>query len=126
MGTGEGEGVNRRGQEEDQAMRIIERLRKLKKGAEERQQAYNTMEQYFEELGKKLTNDEIQKSFANAISDLAGGMQEAGIIRCREHPHANGYGGKYKETTTTFINNSNKKKHPLYCVLKCCWSCSCF
>jgi hypothetical protein len=82
MGTGEeegaagGEGVNRRGQEEDQAMRIIERLRKLKEGAEERQQAYNTMEQYFEELGKKITNDEIQRSFANAISDLAGGIQE--------------------------------------------------
>ncbi len=83
MGTGEeegaagGEGVDRRGQEEDdQAMSIIERLRKLKDGAEERQQAYNTMEQYFEELGKKLTNDEIQRSFANAISDLAGGIQE--------------------------------------------------
>ena len=84
MGTGEegggkgaGEGVHRRGQEqEDQATRIIERLRKLKEGAEERQQAYNTMEQYFEELGKKLTNDEIQRSFANAISDLAGGIQE--------------------------------------------------
>jgi hypothetical protein len=80
MGTGEegaGDGgVNRRGQEEDHAMRIIERLRKLKEGAEERQQAYNTMEQYFEELGKKLTNDEIQRSFANAISDLAGGIQE--------------------------------------------------
>jgi hypothetical protein len=76
MGTG-GEGVDRRGQEgEDQAMRIIERLRKLKEGAEERQQAYNTMEQYFEELGKKLTDDEIHRSFANAISDLAGGMQE--------------------------------------------------
>ena len=84
MGTGEegggkgaGEGVHRRGQEqEDQAARIIETLRKLKKGAEERQQAYSTMEQYFEELGKKLTNDEIQRSFANAISDLAGGIQE--------------------------------------------------
>jgi tyrosyl-tRNA synthetase len=77
MGTGEGEeGVNRRGQEEDEAMRIIERLRKLKKGAEERQQAYSTMEQYFEELGKKLPNDEIQRSFANAISDLAGGLEE--------------------------------------------------
>ena len=77
MGTGEGEGVDRRGQEgEDQAMRIIERLRKLKEGAEERQQAYNTMEQYFEELGKKLTNDEIHRSFANAISDLAGGLEE--------------------------------------------------
>jgi tyrosyl-tRNA synthetase len=75
MGTGEG--VGRRGQEgEDQAMRIIERLRKLKEGAEERQQAYNTMEQYFEELGKKLPNDEIQRSFANAISDLAGGLEE--------------------------------------------------
>jgi hypothetical protein len=80
MGTGEeggaGEGVDRRGQEEDQAMSIIEKLRKLKQGAEERQQAYNTMEQYFEELGKKLTNDEIQRSFANAISDLAGGIEE--------------------------------------------------
>jgi hypothetical protein len=78
MGTGKegGEGVDRRGQEEDQAMRIIEKLRKLKQGAEERQQAYNTMEQYFEELGKKLTNDEIQRSFANAISDLAGGIEE--------------------------------------------------
>src|ERR687896_1410728 len=83
MGTGEeeegaggGRGVDRRGQEEDQAMRIIERLWKLKEGAEERQQSYNTMEQYFEELGKKLTNDEIQRSFANAISDLAGGIQE--------------------------------------------------
>jgi hypothetical protein len=77
MGTGEGEGVDRRGQEgEDQAMRIIERLRKLKEGAEERQQAYNTMEQYFEGLGKKLPNDEIQRSFANAISDLAGGLEE--------------------------------------------------
>ena len=76
MGTG-AEGVDRRGQEqEDQAVRIIERLRKLKEGAEERQQAYNTMEQYFEDLGKKLTNDEIQRSFANAISDLAGGIQE--------------------------------------------------
>ena len=75
-GAGGGEGVDRRGQEEDQAMRIIERLRKLKEGAEERQQSYNTMEQYFEELGKKLTNDEIQRSFANAISDLAGGIQE--------------------------------------------------
>ncbi len=75
-GAGGGEGVDRRGQEEDQAMRIIEKLRKLKHGAEERQQAYSTMEQYFEELGKKLTNDEIQKSFANAISDLAGGIEE--------------------------------------------------
>jgi hypothetical protein len=75
-GEGEGEGVDRRGQEEDQAMRIIEKLRKLKQGAEERQQAYSTMEQYFEELGKKLTNDEIQRSFANAISDLAGGIEE--------------------------------------------------
>jgi hypothetical protein len=41
MGTGEeegaeGGGVDRRGQEEDQAMRIIDRLRKLKEGAEER------------------------------------------------------------------------------------------
>ena|GEM_PF-4953959 len=26
-----------------------------------------------------------------------------GIIWCREHPHANGYRGKYKETTTTLI-----------------------
>lgn len=77
MGTGTGEGVDRRGREgEDQAMRIIERLRKLKESAEERQQAYNTMEQYFEELGKKLPNDEIQRSFANAISDLAGGLEE--------------------------------------------------
>ena len=81
MGTGEeegagGRGVDRRGQEEDQAMRIIERLRKLKEGAEERQQAYSTMEHYFEELGKKLPNDEIQRSFANAISDLAGGLEE--------------------------------------------------
>ena len=75
-GAGEGEGVYRRGQEEDQAMSIIEKLRKLKQGAEERQQAYNTMEQYFEELGKKLTNDEIQRSFAYAISDLAGGIEE--------------------------------------------------
>ncbi|MDQ3562552.1 MAG: hypothetical protein M3382_06100, partial [Thermoproteota archaeon] len=75
MGTGEGaEGADRTRQEgEDQAGRIIETLGKLKKGAEERQQAYNTMEQYFEELGKKLPNDEIQRSFANAISDLAGG-----------------------------------------------------
>lgn len=77
MRTGEGEGVDRRGQEgEDQAMRIIERLRKLKVGAEERQEAYSTMEHYFEELGKKLPNDEIQRSFANAISDLAGGLEE--------------------------------------------------
>ena len=81
METGEEGGVeagaDRRGQEqEDQAMRIIEKLRKLKKGAEERQQAYSTMEQYFEELGKKLPNDEIQRSFANAISDLAGGLEE--------------------------------------------------
>jgi tyrosyl-tRNA synthetase len=82
MGTGEeggaggGEGADRRGQEEDQAMRIIKRLRKLKEGAEERQQAYSTMEHYFEELGKKLPNDEIQRSFANAISDLAGGLEE--------------------------------------------------
>lgn len=82
MGTGEeggaggGEGADRRGQEEDQAMRIIEKLRKLKEGAEERQQAYSTMEHYFEELGKKLPNDEIQRSFANAISDLAGGLEE--------------------------------------------------
>ncbi len=76
-GKGAGEGVHRSGQEqEDHAARIIETLRKLKKGAEERQQAYSTMEQYFEELGKKLTNDEIQRSFANAISDLAGGIQE--------------------------------------------------
>jgi len=40
LGTGEeegagGEGVDRRGQEENQTMRIIERLRKLKEGAEE-------------------------------------------------------------------------------------------
>ena len=84
MGTGEegggkgaGEGVHRSGQEqEDQAARIIETLRKLKKGAEERQQAYSTMEHYFMELGKKLPNDEIQRSFANAISDLAGGLEE--------------------------------------------------
>jgi tyrosyl-tRNA synthetase len=81
MRTGEegkgGVGVDRTGQEgEDQAMRIIERLRKLKAGAEERQQAYSTMEHYFEELGKKLPNDEIQRSFANAISDLAGGLEE--------------------------------------------------
>jgi tyrosyl-tRNA synthetase len=78
MGTGDKEeGANRTGQEgEDQAGRIIETLRKLKAGAEERQQAYSTMEQYFEELGKKLPNDEIQRSFANAISDLAGGLEE--------------------------------------------------
>src|ERR687894_593125 len=79
MGTGEEEGAGggRRGQEqEDQAARIIETLRKLKKGAEERQQAYSTMEHYFMELGKKLPNDEIQRSFANAISDLAGGLEE--------------------------------------------------
>jgi rubrerythrin len=77
MDVGTGEGVDRRGQEqEEQAMRLIETLRKLKEGAEERQQAYKTMEQYFEELGKKLTNDEIQRSFANAISDLAGGIEE--------------------------------------------------
>jgi rubrerythrin len=83
MGTGEeegaggGEGVDRRGQEqEDQAAKIIKTLRKLQKGAEERQQAYSTMEHYFEELGKKLSNDEIQRSFANAISDLAGGLEE--------------------------------------------------
>jgi tyrosyl-tRNA synthetase len=80
METGEeggaGAGADRRGQEEDQAMRIIEKLRKLKEGAEERQQAYSTMEHYFEELGKKLPNDEIQRSFANAISDLAGGLEE--------------------------------------------------
>ena len=77
-GKGAGEGVGIRGQEEqeDQAARIIETLRKLKKGAEERQQAYSTMEHYFEELGKKLPNDEIQRSFANAISDLAGGLEE--------------------------------------------------
>jgi aspartate/glutamate racemase len=53
-GAGGGEGVDRRGQEENQTMRIIERLRKLKEGAEEIQQAYNTMEQYFEEVGKNL------------------------------------------------------------------------
>jgi hypothetical protein len=82
MRTGEeegkgGVGADRTGQEgEDQAGRIIERLRKLKAGAEERQQAYSTMEHYFEELGKKLPNDEIQRSFANAISDLAGGLEE--------------------------------------------------
>jgi len=77
MGTGEGVGVQRRGQEqENQAAKIIETLRKLKKGAEERQRAYNTMEHYFEELGKKLSNDEIQRSFANAISDLARGLEE--------------------------------------------------
>jgi hypothetical protein len=76
-GKGAGEGVHRSGQEqEDQAARIIETLRKLKKGAEERQQAYSTMEHYFMELGKKLPNDEIQRSFANAISDLAGGLEE--------------------------------------------------
>jgi uncharacterized protein YkuJ len=80
MGTGEeegagGGGVDRRGQEEDQAMRIIERLRKLKEGAEERQQAYNTMEQYFEELGKKLTNDEIQRSFAMRFQTLREGYR---------------------------------------------------
>jgi hypothetical protein len=75
--TGEGAGVDRTGQEgEDQAGRIIETLRKLKKGAEETQQAYGTMEHYFEELGKKLPNDEIQRGFANAISDLAGGLEE--------------------------------------------------
>ena len=72
-----GVGADRTGQEgEDQAGRIIETLRKLKVGAEERQQAYSTMEHYFEELGKKLPNDEIQRSFANAISDLAGGLEE--------------------------------------------------
>lgn len=82
MGTGEeegkgGVGADRTGQEgEDQAGRIIETLRKLKVGAEERQKAYSTMEHYFEELGKKLPNDEIQRSFANAISDLAGGLEE--------------------------------------------------
>jgi hypothetical protein len=82
MGTGEeegkgGVGADRTGQEgEDQAGRIIETLKKLKAGAEERQQAYSTMEHYFEELGKKLPNDEIQRSFANAISDLAGGLEE--------------------------------------------------
>lgn len=82
MGTGEeegkeGVGADRTGQEgEDQAGRIIETLRKLKVGAEERQEAYSTMEHYFEELGKKLPNDEIQRSFANAISDLAGGLEE--------------------------------------------------
>jgi rubrerythrin len=77
-GKGGGEGVGIRGQEEqeDQAARIIETLRKLKKGAEERQQAYSTMEHYFEELAKKLPNDEIHRSFANAISDLAGGLEE--------------------------------------------------
>ena len=76
-GKGAGEAVHRSGQEqEDQSARIIETLRKLKKGAEERQQAYSTMEHYFMELGKKLPNDEIQRSFANAISDLAGGLEE--------------------------------------------------
>ena len=65
METGEeggvGAGADRRGQEqEDQAARIIETLRKLN----------------FVELGKKLPNDEIQRSFANAISDLAGGLEE--------------------------------------------------
>jgi hypothetical protein len=76
-GKGAGEGVHRSGQEQEgQAARIIETLRKLKKGAEERQQAYSTMEHYFMELGKKLPNDEIQRSFANAISDLAGGLEE--------------------------------------------------
>jgi hypothetical protein len=70
-------GVAGRGQEgKDQATKIIKKLSKLKKGAEERQQAYSTMEHYFEELGKKLPNDEIQRSFANAISDLAGGLEE--------------------------------------------------
>ena len=78
MGTEEGGGerVHRTGLEEDPAMRIIETLSKLKKGAEERQQVYSTMEHYFAELGKKLPNDEIQRSFANAISDLAGGLEE--------------------------------------------------
>ena len=85
MGTGEeqeakggvGEGVHRtRHEGEDPTMRIIETLSRLKKGAEERQQAYSTMEHYFAELGKKLPNDEIQRSFANAISDLAGGLEE--------------------------------------------------
>jgi len=81
MGTEDGEaggaGVDGRGQEEeDQAARIIKKLSKLKKGAEERQQAYSTMEHYFEELGKKLPDDEVQRSFANAISDLAGGLEE--------------------------------------------------
>ena len=83
IGTGEEEGkaevgADRTGQEEgeDQAGRIVETLRKLKAGAEDRQQAYSTMEHYFEELGKKLPNDEIQRSFANAISDLAGGLEE--------------------------------------------------
>src|SRR5215213_6314947 len=77
MRTGEGVGADRTGQEaEDQAGRIIETLKKLKAGAEERQKTYSTMENYFEELGKKLPNDEIQRSFANAISDLAGGLEE--------------------------------------------------
>lgn len=72
-----GAGVAGRGQEgKDQTTKIIKKLNKLKKGAEERQQAYSTMEHYFEELGKKLPNDEIQRSFANAISDLAGGLEE--------------------------------------------------
>jgi hypothetical protein len=82
-----GEGVHRRGQEqEDQAARIIKTLRKLKKGAEERQQAYSTMEHYFEELAK---------------SDFRPCGRVGGIVRCRKHPHGNGYRGKYKETTTT-------------------------
>jgi tyrosyl-tRNA synthetase len=81
MGTGEeegkgGVGADRTGQEGEDQGRIIETLRKLKVGAEERQEAYSTMEHYFEELGKKLPNDEIQRSFANAISDLAGGLEE--------------------------------------------------
>src|SRR5215213_9506146 len=95
MGAGEEEGVggvgaDRTGQEEgeDQAMRIIEKLRKLKKGAEESQQAYSTMEHYFKELGK---------------SDFRPCGRVGGIIRCREHPHANSYRGKYKETTTTTL-----------------------
>jgi hypothetical protein len=75
-GEAGGAGVAGRGQEKDQATKIIKKLSKLKKGAEERQQAYSAMEHYFEELGKKLPNDEIQRSFANAISDLAGGLEE--------------------------------------------------
>jgi hypothetical protein len=91
MRTGEegkgGVGVDRTGQEgEDQAGRIIETLRKLKAGAEERQQAYSTMEHYFAELGK---------------CDFRPCGRVGGIIRCSEHPHGNGYRGKYKETTTT-------------------------
>src|SRR3712207_8393764 len=60
--------VDRTGQEgEDQAGRIIETLRKLKVGAEERQQAYSTMEHYFEELGKKLPNDERSEEHTSEL-----------------------------------------------------------